>query len=168
MAKKTAPSSNKVNPYLLTVVIVLIGAFSYYLFSYLKPQEPSEEIEVSAIPTPTLFPLPAKETTFQVSGGKKTGPKPSSVTFSTIALKPDIDQAISVTLADTADIREVSALITTDNKTRTLKFALKDGTAKNGTWQATWKADDTADSTYKVDFKFVGSEVNSLFGYGFR
>jgi len=168
MANKTTTPVSNFNPYLAIIAIIILGAFAYFSFPYLKPSEKKQLTELSTAPTPTLFPLPKEETTFQVSGGKKTGPKPKSVTFNPLAIENGVNQTISITLSDTANIKEVKAKITTDNKTRDVTFLLKDGDPKNGTWQTNWSVDDSAEKIYKVDFKFDGSEVNDQFGYGFR
>lgn len=169
MTKEKEQSTQKGSFYSTIAIILLLGAFAYYAIPEIRnKQRPNDSLELVEIPSPTAYPLPKEETTFQVSGGKKSGPRPKSVTFNPLAIENGINQTISISLTDTTNVREVKAKITTDNETRDVTFILKDGTPQDGIWQTNWLVDDTAEKIYKVDFKLVGSEVNDQFGYGFR
>lgn len=114
-------------------------------------------------PTPTPKPIPSGKQSFTVSSGKKTGPQFRSGEIDPYDPARGTHQLWTVTVKSAKPVTKASLTLTTDSMAKTLPLELKEGSATDGVWTATWIAGDSYLYTYLARFTATdGTEENSV------
>ena len=122
---------------LIAVIIAALVAI-YFLFPSFRPGGGVAKPIPTPIPTPTPIPLPLGPQTYTISsqGG---GTKITEATFDPLDAFVGDNQIITVKANDTVGIASISATFMGDNGSKVaVPLKLTTGTAKDGTWMASW------------------------------
>ena len=163
----------------LSILLVLVLAASLWLFlaerttttrERLQVMQPEPTPAVTLIttpiptPTPTPKPIPSGRQIYNISHGKDVkGPKMSQVIVDPLDPSVGGTQIVTVKIAYTSPITDVKATLETDNMNKTYTFKRIAGSDTDGTWQASWKMEDSYDYTYYLFFK-LASEADTYEG----
>jgi hypothetical protein len=145
---------------LLAILILIAVALGYYVWRTstkglpLFPGKKTGLSEGAATPTPKVSPTPTRlrqgTETYTISqASSERGPKIQQLTLDPHEPKVGASQTISVKVRHTSAVQSVTIDLQTDTKSRTLTLTLSQGTSTEGTWQATWTADDSLLYMYK-------------------
>ncbi len=112
----------------------------------------------SPTPKPSPKPLPTGKQVYYLSHGKNVkGPKIGQVTIDPLDPAVGETQVVTVKITHTSPVTSVKATLETDNMNKTYTFKRIDGTETDGTWQASWKMEDSYDYTYYLPFKLTSA-----------
>lgn len=155
------------------VAIVGVFAINVVLYGYSHTWFSKKEITDSApIPayhpeptaTPTPRPIPHGKKGFTVSSGKKTGPQFSRGVIDPYDPASGEKQIISVSLASTSPVSNITATVKSDHKEVSVPFVLIEGIGTDGRWEGTIVYSDTYFYTYNVKLvaKDEAGETNEV------
>jgi hypothetical protein len=165
----------------LSVLLILALAVALWLFlveritttreglQIIQPETtPSVALVTTPIPTPTPTPtpkpLPSGRQIYNLSHGENVkGPRMSQVIIDPLDPLAGGTQIVTVKIAHTSPVTDAKATLKTDNMDKTYTLKRIAGSDTDGTWQASWKMEDSYDYTYYLFFKLT-SETDSFEG----
>ncbi|MBU1327083.1 hypothetical protein KKB64_04230 [Patescibacteria group bacterium] len=117
--------------------------------------------------TPKPLPSGRQEYTLSHSSTVK-GPKPLKVIVDPLTPDSNQTQTFTVTIKNDSPVTSAKVNVITDNKKVTYALTLISGTAQDGTWQGSWKLQDTYIYDYFLQFDFQSTTGNYIEGLRFR
>ncbi len=117
--------------------------------------------------TPTSRPIkdiPGGKQVYNVSNGPKVvGPKIQQITLDPQIPSPKDTQTVTITVKHDSPVTEATAYVETDNTVSKYPMKLIQGTTTDGTWQGSWKINDTYNYNYYIrfDLKSATGEYNN-------
>lgn len=124
----------------------------------------------SVTPTPSVIPIAKGPQTYNVNSNSESGLKIQQVTISEFDPGVGTEQSFTVKVADTLDktINEITVLLKTDKRERTVRLQRKEKSGINELWVGSWKVDDTHDNVYELTVKATGSAGSNSVELMFR
>lgn len=127
------------------------------------------------IPTSTPTPLPAPrpidhgQQIYNVSTGQGSkGPSMTQIIFEPMDPKIGENQKLSVKAQNATPIISIILTLKTDHKSSTYPLQLKEGATTGGTWEASWKVEDTYDYAYVFSIEAADAKEKSKLEYPWR
>jgi hypothetical protein len=165
---------------LVFLLLVLLVVFYFIDLSFSEKQIPessrkftdyttSQDLEVQTLspsptPKPTPKPIPSGERVYNLSHGKGVlGPRISQAIINPLDPLLGEIQVVTVMITHTSPVMSVKATLESDNMDKTYTFKRIAGNDTDGTWQASWKIEDSYDYTYYLFFELI-SEVDTFEG----
>lgn len=120
-------------------------------------------------PTPAPRPLPSGKQIYNLSHGENVvGPKISQVIVDPLDPSVGGTQIVTIKITHTSPVIEAKATLETDNMSKTYTFERIGGVDTDGTWQASWKMEDSYDQNYYLSFKLTSETDTYEGGLTFR
>jgi hypothetical protein len=152
----------------IILVVTLITLVVLNKSALVVTQTDSNEIQINGgtqtinkLTVPTPRPLPAGPQVYSVSSRSSIAIKQ----FYISALNTKIGdlQTMKLTIEDPkAAVNNVSIKLITDKKSENHVLSLKSGNGNNGTWEGTWKTNDTHDYTYQAQVTIKDAGGNTF------
>ncbi len=110
-------------------------------------------------PSPTEIPIRRYQGELSASISNPSNPKMTGMSINPFDPLFGEDQTLTVTAQDASSpIISIVAALTTDKELHNYNLSLTSGDASNGSWSATWKANDSHEKVY--DLKIVATNMN--------
>ncbi|MCK4588474.1 hypothetical protein KAT60_01525 [Candidatus Woesebacteria bacterium] len=166
----------------LSILLILVLATALWLFLAKRTTTTREELQVIQptpavtlittpipTPTPTPRPIPSGRQIFNLSHGKSVkGPRISQLIVDPLNPFVGGTQIVTVKIAYTSPITEVKARLDTDSMNKSYTFKRIAGSDTDGTWQASWKMEDSYDYIYYLFFELASETDTYKGGFPFR
>jgi hypothetical protein len=170
----------------LSVLLILILAVALWLFLVKQTATTREKLQITQLeptstttlkttptpppaPTPAPKPLPSGRQIYNLSHGENVnGPKISQVIIDPLDPSVGGTQIVIIKITHTSPVTKAEATLETDNMDKTYILDRVAGSDTDGTWQASWKTEDSYNRTYYLFFKLESEEDTYEGGLTFR
>jgi len=145
----------------LFIFILVLAIFSVGLYALISPTfslksllerkgvtQEDQNIWEPYVPSPV--PLAHGRQTYRISGGTQGLPTISEAVLDPEDPEMGSTQTISVKANYDSAIKEVSAVLHTDDKDTTQVLQLSSGSPTNGEWKGSWKVENSFDRSYSI------------------
>lgn len=168
----------------LSILLILVLAAALWLFLAKRTTTTREGLRViqptpavtliitpipTPTPTPTPRPIPSGRQIFNLSHGEGVkGPRISQLIVDPLNPFVGGTQIVTVKIAYTSPITEVKARLDTDSMNKSYTFKRIAGSDTDGTWQASWKMEDSYNYIYYLFFELASETDTYKGGFPFR